>query len=133
MRAIRTLIATAGATAASGLLLAGGLAPAGASTDGPHTLDNECIDLDSATGCFYMQGDHIVVHDKAADGLKPEVVWQTDYGRAGSCRWTGADYWTDCNYNFREGSALEFRLSLLSTQTGEEVDSTNWVPAYNDG
>jgi hypothetical protein len=130
MRAIRTLIATAGATAASGLLLAGGLAPAGASTDGPHTLDNECIEYAGTIGCFDSSGDHIVVRDETVDGRFPVVEWETEYGRFGACQWTGTTTWTDCNYNLREGSPVYFRLVLISEETGEAVDGTSWVEAY---
>lgn len=133
MHVLRTLITTAATTAlaGSGLLTLGGLTPASAGVAEQQELrSNECVEVRGAIGCFYSYGDHIVVHDDDADGRRPEVQWETDYGRGGTCVWKGTSYWTDCNYNFREGSLVSFRVLQRSVSTGQIVDGTGWVGAY---
>lgn len=119
MRALRTLIATSAATA--GLLSVGGL-PASANAG-----DGDCLDMNGAVGCFYAYGDIVVVRDSSSDGKKPEIQWETGYGRNGTCRWRGDDYWTDCNYDLRESSFIDFRLVQRSTSSGKIVDATGWT------
>ncbi len=122
MRALRTLIATTAASA--GILTLGGLS-AGASASG-----GDCLDMRGAVGCFYAHGDIVVVHDSSSDGKKPEVQWETDYGRGGTCRWRGDDYWTDCNYDLREDSYISFRVVQRSTGSGDIVDASGWAREY---
>jgi hypothetical protein len=86
-----------------------------------------CAELTGAIGCFESFGDHIYVHDDDADGRRPSVQWETDYGRSGECTWTGRSYWTDCNYNMREDSSITFRLVLRS---GSQFWAAGWYHAY---
>ena len=92
------------------------------------TMRGTCAELENAIGCFESSGDHVYVHDDAADGKRPSVQWRTSYGRSGQCTWDGTDYWTDCNYNMREDSWIEFRL-LQHEVGGNQVWATGWVAA----
>ena len=138
MNTTRRGLAAAGLTALGLLATA---APAAATTtaatsagtvpDGSDltTMRGTCTELQNATGCFESVGDHVYVHDDAADGWKPSVQWFTDYGREGQCTWRGTSYWTDCNYNMREDSYLTFRLIQRSVNSNE-CRATEWRHAY---
>ena len=107
-------------------MLAAGSAPAGAAAEVSSERSN-CLDYRGATGCFVANGDYFRLHDGRSDGLRPEIQWETDYGRAGLCQWRGTSYWTTCNHNFRESSTVNFRLVLRRVSTGDVVDGTSWV------
>jgi len=130
MNMTRRWLSAAGVTALGVLATA---APATAAT-GPGGSDftamrGTCAELTNAIGCFESVGDHVYVHDDAADGWKPSVQWVTDYGREGQCTWSGNSYWTDCNYNMREDSYITFRLINRSV-SGSQFKATQWRSAY---
>jgi hypothetical protein len=125
MHTLRRLIAISAAT--TGLLLAVGLAPATAA--GPQPTRAYCLEQWNAIGCFQSDGDHFRVHDQKADGMRPEIHWETDYGREGICYFTGRADWTDCNDNFRERREVIFRLAQRDVSSGDIVYATRWVSA----
>jgi hypothetical protein len=134
MNTTRRGLAAAGLSALGLLATAAPAAAATVPTTGPDgsdftTMRGTCVELENAIGCFESVGDHVYVHDDAADGRKPSVQWHTNYGREGQCTWRGTSYWTDCNYNMREDSYITFRLILRSVN-GSQFWASQWVDAY---
>lgn len=95
-----------------GLVAAGALAAPTASAERVTYL---CVgEVPSlAEGCFDSYGDHITVEDRESDGYVARVYWKTDYGRKGYCVVPTGKTSKDCNYNFKEGHVVKFRLELV--------------------
>jgi hypothetical protein len=134
MNTTRRWLSAAGVTALGLLATAAPAAAVTTAATGPGGSDftamrGTCAELKNAIGCFESVGDHVYVHDDAADGWKPSVQWVTDYGREGQCTWSGTSYWTDCNYNMREDSRISFRLVKRSVNSNA-FQATQWYNAY---
>jgi hypothetical protein len=91
-----------------------------------------CTGFEAAVGCFESYGDHVLVKDHKADGMRPSVQWETSYGRSGECTWTGRSNVTDCNYNMREDAYITFRVIVREVH-GNEWYTSATVDAYIGG
>jgi hypothetical protein len=95
----------------------------GVAADAP-AADRICTTEKGAKGCFQPHGDHFTVSDERADGAKPWVRWETEYGRKGICRPARGRATAHCNYNLRENMGIQFRLELHG---GGRFTAYEWV------
>lgn len=118
-------------TAAAATALTIGIAGSPAQADGSYTQYFEDVYVGetwAGRAGFKDAGDHILVSDKQADGLRAVTEWKTDYGRSGTCHDDdGADNGDIiCNYDMSESAKVNFRVVLRNGANGANQYASSW-------
>jgi len=108
-----------------------GASPARAHSGGPPTSNDViCTGSDNiVASCFEQDGDDFWVYDAEADGRSAVVVWETSYGRTGSCR-NSHTYgnWHECTYDMFEGDPVGSTSVRWDHYTYDEgTDDWNYI------
>jgi hypothetical protein len=90
----------------------------------------------TAQGCFWSDGDWMVLGDLESDSMRVGIHWQTDYGRRGICYSTGQKdaNWMDwylqggqaCKINMAEGSKVRIEVGRCNGSATNCFQFVNW-------
>lgn len=91
----------------------------------------------TAQGCFWHNGDWLVLGDLASDSMRVGMHWQTSYDRKGICYSTGQKdaNWMDwylqggqaCNKNMLEGEQIRIRVGRCNGSANNCQVLSNWT------